>query len=304
MSFSYSDSSEEENNNGKDSENYFDISLFDKDSINDDKSILVSKDNSKIINDDINKDSYKENDILSNYSFNNIESSNGIDNIFQQNLSNTFPMFPNFPPYANPKVTHNIQNMENIQINNINADYKVKNNFIPLFTPMKKEEKVINDFIPGNKSVTSLKNDKSENYFFQKKVKYTKPENEIKFDLIYNGKEKRTCVRLSPIPRKYSPFDMVKLIDKYLKTEPGQRIYNSIYVPLAKVIGKNIGFCFVNMISPVYVISFYNTFNGTYFNNAKKPCTVVFSDQQNMNFNEENPLRRPIYFKDHLKINE
>ena len=301
MSFSYSDSSEEENNNGKDSENYFDISLFDKARIIGDKSILVSKDNSKIINDDINKDSYKENDILSNYSFNNIESSNGIDNIFQQNLSNTFPMFP---PYANPKVTHNIQNMENIQINNINADYKVKNNFIPLFTPMKKEEKVINDFIPGNKCVTSLKNDKSENYFFQKKVKYVKPENEIKIDLIYNGKEKRTCVRLSPIPRKYSPFDMVKLIDKYLKTEPGQRIYNSIYVPLAKVIGKNIGFCFVNMISPVYVISFYNTFNGIYFNNAKKPCTVVFSDQQNMNFNEENPLRRPIYFKDHLKINE
>ena len=303
MSF-YTDSSEEENYNGIDSEKYFDISLFDKDSINGDKSILVSKDNSKIINDDINKDSYKENDILSNYSFNNIENSNGIDNIFQQNLSNAFPIFPNFPPYVNPMVTHNIQNLQNIQINNINADYKVKNNFIPLFTPMKKEEKVINDFIPDNKCITSLKKDKSENYFFQKKVKYTKPENEIKFDLIYNGKEKRTCVRLSPIPRKYSPFDMVKLIDKYLKTESGQRIYNSIYVPLAKVIGKNIGFCFVNMISPVYVISFYNTFNGIYFNNAKKPFTVVFSDQQNMNFNEENPLRRPIYFKDHLKINE
>ena len=104
MSF-YTDSSEEENYNGIDSEKYFDISLFDKDSINGDKSILVSKDNSKIINDDINKDSYKENDILSNYSFNNIENSNGIDNIFQQNLSNSFPIFPNFPPYVNPMVT-------------------------------------------------------------------------------------------------------------------------------------------------------------------------------------------------------
>ena len=93
-------------------------------------------------------------------------------------------------------------------------------------------------------------------------------------------------------------------IDKHLKTEPGKRIYNSIYVPLSKIIGRNIGFCFVNMISPEYVISFYNTFNGFYFNKSKKPCTVVFSDQQNMNIDEEDPLRRPIFFKDHLKLKD
>jgi hypothetical protein len=305
MSFSYSDNSGEENYNGEDSDLNFDFSLFDKDSINGEKSILISKEGSKTINNGgINKDSYKENDIFSNDSSTNFNNNKSIDNIFQQNLSNDFPMVPNFPPYLNPMVFHNIQNLKNFQINKINTDYKIKTNFLPLFNPVKKEEKVINNFIPTDKYNLFLKNDKSDKYFFKNRIINIKPENQINIDLINAGKEKRTCVRLSSIPRKYSPFDMIKLIDKYLKTEPGKRIYNSIYVPLAKVIGKNIGFCFVNLISPEYVISFYNTFNGKYFNNGKKPCTVVFSDQQNMNFNEENPLRRPIFFKDHLKVNE
>ena len=299
MSF-FTEIPDEENYNNKDSDIDNDISINDKDTINDDKSILIPKEVSKIINDDINKDYPKDNDFLSNDSFINIESSNSIENVFPQNLPNAIPMFPNFPPLLNPMVPHNFQNIQNTQINNINSDHKIKNNNLPLFNPVKKD----NDFIPTNKYDISLNNDKSDNYFLKKKIINIKPENEINLDLIYAGKEKRTCVRLSHIPRKYSPFDMVKLIDKYLKTEPGKRIYNSIYVPLAKVIGKNIGFCFINLVSPEHVISFYNIFNGIYFNNSKKPCTVVFSDQQNMDSNEENPLRRPIFFKDHLKIKE
>ena len=299
MSF-FTEIPDEENYNNKDSDIDNDISINDKDTINDDKSILIPKEVSKIINDDINKDYPKDNDFLSNDSFINIESSNSIENVFPQNLPNAIPMFPNFPPLLNPMVPHNFQNIQNTQINNINSDHKIKNNNLPLFNPVKKD----NDFIPTNKYDISLNNDKSDNYFLKKKIINIKPENEINLDLIYTGKEKRTCVRLSQIPKKYSPFDMVKLIDKYLKTEPGKRIYNSIYVPLAKVIGKNIGFCFINLVSPEHVISFYNIFNGIYFNNSKKPCTVVFSDQQNMDSNEENPLRRPIFFKDHLKIKE
>ena len=292
---SYTEIPCKEKYNGKDSDIDFDLSLLDKDIINGDNSILISKEDSKNINDDFHKDYSIDNDFLSNDSFINIENSNNIENVFPQNLPNSFPIFPNFGPYLNPVVTPNLQNIQNNQNNQINKDIKIKNNLLPLFIPMKKEEKSINDFAPTNKYDNSLNNEKKM---------YIKPENEINFNLIYAGKEKRTCVRLFPIPRKYSPFDMIKLIDKYLKTEPGKRIYKSVYVPLAKVIGKNIGFCFVNLVSPEHVISFYNTFNGIYFNNVKKACSVVYSDQQNMDFNEENPLRRPIFFKDHLKINE
>ena len=127
-----------------------------------------------------------------------------------------------------------------------------------------------------------------------------KPENEIKIPLILSGEEKRTLVRLSPIPIKYSPFDIIMLIDKYLKTKKGQRIYNSIYVPLAKGIGKNKGYCFLNLVSPKYVVEFYKIFNGLFFNikNFKKNCIVVFSDKQTFDYSNENALKRPIIFKD------
>ena len=125
----------------------------------------------------------------------------------------------------------------------------------------------------------------------------------INIDLIMSGKEIRTCVKLGPIPYRYSPFDIIKLIDKYLKTEPGKRIYISIYVPLTKIIGKNIGFCFVNLVSPKYVIQFYKTFNGITFKHCKKPCSIVFSDKQNFDIDNENPCRNPIIFKDYIKDN-
>ena len=117
-----------------------------------------------------------------------------------------------------------------------------------------------------------------------------------------SGEEKRTCVRLFPIPKKYSPFDIIRLIDKYLKTIPGKRIYDSIYVPLTKIIGKNIGYCFINLVKPKYVIEFYNIFNGIYFKNCKKPCSVIFSDKQTFEIVND-PMRRPIVFKDFVKDN-
>ena len=135
------------------------------------------------------------------------------------------------------------------------------------------------------------------------KKNISKPENEINISNILSGKEKRCCVKLSPIPNNYSPFDIIRLIDKYLKTEKGKRIYNSIYVPLTREIGKNKGYCFVNMVSPEYVVKFYEVFNGLFFNlkNCKKPCYLVFSDIQNVNYSNEDALKRPIIFTDVIK---
>ena len=127
-----------------------------------------------------------------------------------------------------------------------------------------------------------------------------KPENEIHIQKILSGEEKRTFVRISPIPNKYSPYDIIILIDKYLKTKKGERIYNSIYVPLTKVIGKNKGYCFINLVAPKYVIQLYEIFNGLYFNikNCKKSCTVVFSDKQEIDCSNDDALKRPLIFND------
>ena len=159
----------------------------------------------------------------------------------------------------------------------------------------------------SNKKFNKTKKNKINNYILgnisNNKKNPPKPENEIIIKLILSGKEKRTFIRLSPIPNKYSPFDIIKLIDKYLKTKKGERIYNSLYVPLAKVIGKNKGYCFVNLISPKYVVEFYKIFNGLNFNikNCRKPCSVVFSDKQNIDCSNDDALKRPIIFNDVVK---
>jgi hypothetical protein len=128
--------------------------------------------------------------------------------------------------------------------------------------------------------------------------------NEINIKDIRMGKETRTVVRLSPIPPNYSSFDVSKLLDIYLNIERGcnKRIYKALFVPLCKTIGKNLGYCFIMLVKPKYVIKFYNTFNGTTFNKkkCKKPCKVVWANLQGDDFLNvsDDPLRAPIIFKD------
>ena len=151
-----------------------------------------------------------------------------------------------------------------------------------------------------------ISNPKNKNENSNKKTNAKKKQIKslINIQLILKGKEKRTVVRLHPIPQYYSSFDISKLIDRYLHIENGknQRIYRALYVPLSKTIGKNIGFCFVMMVEPKYVIDFYTTFNGIIFNKKKsrKPCSVIWADVQGGDFLKisDDPLRSPIIFKD------
>ena len=77
----------------------------------------------------------------------------------------------------------------------------------------------------------------------------------------------------------------------------------ALYTPLCKIIGKNKGYSFVMLVKPKYVIGFYNTINGKIFGNPKyiKPCHIIWSDKQGddfLNINEEDPIKKPIIFKD------
>ena len=122
---------------------------------------------------------------------------------------------------------------------------------------------------------------------------------------IESGKETRTVVRLNPIPPNFSCFDISKLLDKYLKIKSGKnkRIYKALYTPLCRIIGQNLGYCFVMMVKPKYVIEFYKTFYGRIFGKKKcrKPCNVIWADKQGddfLNATEDDPIRKPIIFKD------
>ena len=237
-----------------------------------------------------------------------INVNNNFNNPFIPFSNNIYCNFNNnFYNYGNQNslLYNYIPNNNNIlNINDINQ-LKNKNNEKYTITLKSKTDdpniekiskiQVTTSYVKDNKKIQQENEAKKE-----KNIK-----NIINIEDIKTGKETRTVVRLNPIPPNYSSFDISKLIDKYLKIESGknQRIYKALYTPLCKIIGKNLGYCFVMMAQPKYVIDFYNTFNGKIFGKkkCKKPCNIIWADKQGDDFlkiTEDDPIRKPIIFKD------
>lgn len=126
----------------------------------------------------------------------------------------------------------------------------------------------------------------------------------INLNDIILGKEKRTVVRLNPIPKKYSILNIIKLLDSHLKRERNKRIYKALYAPYTKGKEKNLGYCFIMMASPRHVIEIYNAFNGKVFGKKKNPnpSKIIWADKQGDEFlklnDEDDDLRKPIIFND------
>lgn len=196
---------------------------------------------------------------------------------------------------GNPCFNQNVNFNQMNNFNNFNFTYKIKtyNSNVDKIHKINIKTKNIN-----KKDInTEVKKKISEN-------------NIINIDDIISGIETRTVVRINPIPLNYSSFDLCKLFDKYLNKDnkKNNRIYKAIYTPLCKTIGKNLGYCFVMMVKPKYVIQFYNIFNRKSFNKkkCKKLCSVVWADLQGDDFLKvsEDPLRSPIIFKDTINDDE
>lgn len=214
----------------------------------------------------------------------------GLKALSNTNNKNYYLLNISRKPIFNDSIYHYIKNNK---LNNYN--YLAKNYNQNKQEIIKEKKKEMNELI---------NNPKKENAAKEKNLNTKQIKSLINIQLILKGEEKRTVVRLHPIPQHYSSFDVSKLIDQYLHIENGknQRIYKALYVPLSKTIGKNIGFCFIMMVEPKYVIDFYTTFNGITFNKKKsrKPCTVIWADVQGDDFLKisDDPIRSPIIFKD------
>ena len=189
-------------------------------------------------------------------------------------------------------------NVNNYILNNYINNSQYQNNIINNINNINKTEKCTITFRSKN-------NDSSIGKISKIQDNNDKSKNNINLNDIINGKEKRTVVKLSPIPQNYSSFDVIKLLDYYLKIESGknQRIYKAFCAPQYKFMGKNMGYCFVMMVKPKYVIDFYKTFNGKILRKkkCKKPCQVIWADIQGeefLKFGGDDPFRKPIIFKD------
>lgn len=220
------------------------------------------------------------------------------------NLGNQNPLLQN---YMNNQNFMNLNRMNNYNgINTLNNLTNLNNQKYTITIKNKTNDPTIEKVSKIQVTTYCVKDNskiKPENNDTVKKEKNIK--NIINLDNIKSGKETRTVVRLNPIPPNYSSFDVCKLLDKYLQIESGknQRIYKALYTPLCKIIGKNLGYCFVMMVKPKYVLDFYKTFNGKSFGKkkCKKPCKVIWADIQGEDFlkaSEDDPIRKPIIFKD------
>lgn len=230
------------------------------------------------------------------------------ENLFFGNYNNNtnYNLFGGNYPSNNLNINLN-SNLQSYKLYNNNFNSKKgdinSNHIMPSTTLESKNKK--KDKKKSKKYINNHENKrKEEENNIKKKMIDVKPENIINISLILSGKEKRTFVRLHPIPKRLSVHDMVKIIDKYLRTKPGERIYNAVYLPLTKRIGKNMGYFFVNLVSPEYVILFYKIFNGFYlrYKKKEKQCIVIFADNQTIDISNEDPSRRPFVFTDTIKM--
>ena len=265
----------------------------------------------------------KNNYLYKMYLNNNIGIINNINNINQLLAYNNSINQLNYNYYGNQNLLLNnyftnqhLVNINRNALNNINSINSLKNlnnisgqNIPEQYTIIIKNKTKNPDIqkLSKIKVTTTYLKDKSKNNqeIKEQNTKEKNPKNIINIEDIISGKENRTVVRLNPIPPNYSSFDISKLLDKYLNIENGknQRIYKAIYTPLCKIIGKNLGYCFIMMAKPKYVIDFYKTFNGRIFQKkkCKRPCNVIWADIQGNAFlktNEDDPIRKPIIFKD------
>ena len=124
----------------------------------------------------------------------------------------------------------------------------------------------------------------------------------IYIDKIENGEEKRTELIVKNIPVNLNVYDIIRIIDKKLNIDckKNNRTYNKIYLPPSKDLGKNIGFFFINFVSPKHVIKFFKNFEGFALdpNKQKRICYIYFAEGKLEEDESRDKSRTPLTFND------
>jgi hypothetical protein len=91
---------------------------------------------------------------------------------------------------------------------------------------------------------------------------------------VLNKKDFRTTVMIKNIPNKYTQKMLLKKIDKKFK-----HVYDFFYLPIDLKNKCNVGYAFVNFISPLYILKFFEEFNGQRWEKFKseKICQLAYA---------------------------
>ncbi|XWS41057.1 hypothetical protein CRYUN_Cryun17cG0048100 [Craigia yunnanensis] len=130
-----------------------------------------------------------------------------------------------------------------------------------------------------------------------------KKQYQLDLDKIINGEDARSTLMIKNIPNKYTSKMLLAAID-----ENHRGTYDFLYLPIDFKNKCNVGYAFINMISPSHIISFYQAFNGKKWEkfNSEKVASLAYAriqgkaalvaHFQNSSLMNEEKRCRPILF--------
>ncbi|XP_027185550.1 protein MEI2-like 5 [Coffea eugenioides] len=126
---------------------------------------------------------------------------------------------------------------------------------------------------------------------------------QLDLDKIKSGEDTRTTLMIKNIPNKYTSKMLLAAID-----ENHRGTYDFLYLPIDFKNKCNVGYAFINMMSPEYILPFYEAFNGKRWEkfNSEKVASLAYariqgkmalvSHFQNSSLMNEDKRCRPILF--------
>ncbi|KAH6795559.1 hypothetical protein C2S51_036545 [Perilla frutescens var. frutescens] len=131
-----------------------------------------------------------------------------------------------------------------------------------------------------------------------------KKQYQLDLEKIVSGEDNRTTLMIKNIPNKYTSKMLLAAID-----ETHKGAYDFLYLPIDFKNKCNVGYAFINMVSPSHIISFYKAFNGKKWEkfNSEKVASLAYariqgkialvSHFQNSSLMNEDKRCRPIVFQ-------
>ncbi|XP_020100155.1 protein MEI2-like 2 isoform X2 [Ananas comosus] len=131
----------------------------------------------------------------------------------------------------------------------------------------------------------------------------SKKQYQLNLEKIVNGEDTRTTLMIKNIPNKYTSKMLLAAID-----ENHAGTYDFFYLPIDFKNKCNVGYAFINMVSPANIVSFYEAFNGKKWEkfNSEKVASLAYAriqgraalilHFQNSSLMNEDKRCRPILF--------
>ncbi|CAI9292990.1 unnamed protein product [Lactuca saligna] len=176
----------------------------------------------------------------------------------------------------------------------------------PSFSPRLSPMFLGNGHYPGlGPTIAETMSDRGRNRRVDQNGSQTDSKKQFQLDLdkITSGEDTRTTLMIKNIPNKYTSKMLLAAID-----ENHSGTYDFLYLPIDFKNKCNVGYAFINMLSPTHIVPFYQAFNGKKWEkfNSEKVASLAYAriqgksalvtHFQNSSLMNEDKRCRPILF--------